>query len=590
MDRYQPHLSRDILPDPPPRQATDHHYRKQLATWANAPFPPAAIERRNIEIAVTRIHAWLTSGNPFERLDLSELGLRTVPPLPDGLMYLDLSRNAIAGLPAKWPDTLCSLTLAVNQLTSLATRFPESLEHLDASFNLLRDLPENLPHRLLTMDASRNRLETAPETLPVSLTHIDLRDNLIDMVPATIFLLTAACEINLEDNPPPLRPYVLHLLQWASNGDTPRFKLPQAVAEKVSAVVPANAVHPAASNASLQTVSRNGPAAARHEQAGTPVLATATARPGPSMARLQAAMMEPHTVQAARPTSTSTTSTSATTTSASKPARAGRQLKAAIAKWNMPVTIRIDDSVQHEPNASKFAAFLDQLRTTVCYKEPEFRDNVAEILVQIAADPALRQRVFNEAGKAANWTPWRLVQAYGQVKRACVERDMENGLYGFRLDELVIFARRLLRSGLIYSGAVEKSEALARRGVLITEEELQVDYGIKLNAALDLGLEVASLRYATGHLGDADYAAMLSRVKSREDCLFGRFLAIEEAPWIAVFKRRDAQLAVALANSFAASKRDGLTPPRRRLNAQLIADFLSRMGLGELLEPAWKET
>lgn len=587
MDRYQPHLSRDFLPDAPPRQATDHHYRKQLAAWANAPFPPAAIERRNVEIAVTRIHAWLTKGNPFERLDLSELGLRTVPPLPDGLTYLDLSMNAIAGLPAKWPDTLCSLTLAVNQLTSLATRFPESLEHLDASFNLLRDLPENLPHRLLTTDASRNRLETVPETLPVSLTHIDLRDNLIDMVPATIFLLTAACEINLEDNPPRLRPYVLHLLQWASNGDTPCFKLPQPAAEKVNASAQANATRPAASNTSLHTASGNGPAAARHQQAGTPLLATAATHPGPLLARLQAAKVEPHTVQGARPTSAST---SATTTSASKPARAGRQLKAAIAKWNMPVTIRIGDSVQHEPNASKFAAFLDQLRMTVCYKEPEFRDNVAEILIQIAADPSLRQRAFNEAAKAANWTPWRLVQAYGQVKRACVERDMENGLYGFRLDELLIFARRLLRSGLIYSGAAEKSEALARRAVIITVEELQVDYELKLNAALDLGLEVASMRYATGHLGDADYAAMSSRVKSRENSLFGRFLAIEEAPWIAVFKRRDAQLAVALVNSFAESKRDGLTPQRRRLNAQLIADFLARMGLGDFLEPAWKDT
>jgi hypothetical protein len=589
MNRYPPHLPRGFLPAAPPDQPSAKHYRKQLATWANTPSHPAATEHRHVELAVKRIHAWLTKENPFERLDLSELGLRVVPPLPEGVTVLDLSMNAITDVPATWPDTLRSLTLAVNQLSSLATRFPDSLEHLDASFNLLRDLPENLPHRLLTLDASRNGLMTVPENLPVSLTQIDLRGNLIDIVPATLFLLRAACEINLDDNPPELRTYVKHLLQWASNGDTPRFKLPRAADETMSACEE-NAAHPAASNRLLHAASEKRDIAARREQAGTPLLATERSRQFTTMP--QAAKTLPHAAQAARTTSTWTTSastsTSAFTASTSKPARAARQLKAAIAKWDMPVTIRIADAVQHELNASKFAAFLDQLRTTLCYKDPAFRDSVAEMLVQIAADPALRQRVFNEAGKAADWTPWRLVQTYNRVKRACIERDMENGLFGFRLDELVNIARRLLRSGLIYFGAVEKSTALARRDVIITAEELQVEYELKLNTALDLGLEVASIRYATGHLGEADFAAMSSRVKSKENRLFDRFIAIEEAPWIAVFKRRDARFAQAIEESFAASQGAALTSGRRKLHAKLIADFLAQAGHADLLAPAWK--
>jgi Leucine-rich repeat (LRR) protein len=126
-----------------------------------------------MEIALQRTQACING-----ILDLSNLGLSELPPLPDGLTVLRCEMNQLTYLPPL-PPTLKVFHCHQNQLTSLPTL--PSLESLSCSHNPIDFLPP-LPSSLIALTCMRNRLTTLP-TLPFGLQRLYFDYNYITRLP-----------------------------------------------------------------------------------------------------------------------------------------------------------------------------------------------------------------------------------------------------------------------------------------------------------------------------------------------------------------------------------------------------------------------
>jgi hypothetical protein len=146
--------------------------------------------------ASAAIAEWERVGNAAFPLDLSSLGLRTLPPLPPTVQRLYCSSNRLTELPPlppalrvlhadsnqlqslpPLPVTLQEVVIARNSLETLPP-LPSTLQHLYTSFCHLRTLPE-LPPTLLTLSVAGNCLRSLPP-LPPTLRHLDLDQNPIE--------------------------------------------------------------------------------------------------------------------------------------------------------------------------------------------------------------------------------------------------------------------------------------------------------------------------------------------------------------------------------------------------------------------------
>ena len=138
-------------------------------------------------------------------INLSGFGLTSLPPIPRGVLFLNVRNNKLTSLP-DLPESLLSLECSKNQLTSLP-RLPSSLYELTASDNLLTSFPEcsadmfiscvvvennrltELPDNLNTRSlyCGRNAIRRLPKLHP-QLQHLDISRNHLSELPEDIEL------------------------------------------------------------------------------------------------------------------------------------------------------------------------------------------------------------------------------------------------------------------------------------------------------------------------------------------------------------------------------------------------------------------
>jgi Leucine-rich repeat (LRR) protein len=172
-------------------------------------------------------------------LDLSELGLTTLPPLwPRNLAKLDISKNRLEVLELSPISTLVELNVSSNQLAELCP-VPDSIRFLDISGNvitrvhkwpssaqrivasnnwfetipalpfhlkllsveycLLKQLPE-LPNSLEKLNTANCQLSTLPDELAPDLRLIDVSGNQLAKLPDSYFQSRSGCYSRLEGN------------------------------------------------------------------------------------------------------------------------------------------------------------------------------------------------------------------------------------------------------------------------------------------------------------------------------------------------------------------------------------------------------
>ena len=139
----------------------------------------------NIEIAREQIKKWLKMGIQSNPLDLSELNLVNLTPIPDSVEILICSNNKLKDFKADigdktimfyeyLPKNLKELHCFNNNLIHLP-RLPDSLTVLVCNDNKLIDLPE-LPNNLKQLICYNNKLRSLPK-LPDNLEDLDCNDN-----------------------------------------------------------------------------------------------------------------------------------------------------------------------------------------------------------------------------------------------------------------------------------------------------------------------------------------------------------------------------------------------------------------------------
>ena len=125
----------------------------------------------------------------LEALDLSGLGLKTLPPLPAGLRVLNCSNNLLETLGEDYdalPRTLIMLDCGNNRLTGLSDPLPPYLYTLDCENNRLTRLPEVLPDRITRLCMDYNQITELPAALPSALEMLSVDNNLLTELPAAL--------------------------------------------------------------------------------------------------------------------------------------------------------------------------------------------------------------------------------------------------------------------------------------------------------------------------------------------------------------------------------------------------------------------
>jgi len=123
--------------------------------------------------------------NEIDVLDLSGLGLKILPPLPDEVRILNCDDNLIETLPDPLPRSLIYLDCARNKLTRLPDTLPTYLRALNCSDNALTELPVALPSLLDRLHVDGNRLTKLP-WLPRDLELIAADNNLLTELPRNL--------------------------------------------------------------------------------------------------------------------------------------------------------------------------------------------------------------------------------------------------------------------------------------------------------------------------------------------------------------------------------------------------------------------
>jgi len=125
----------------------------------------------------------------LETLDLSGLGLKKLPPLPEGLRWLNCEANLLEALGDDYdalPDTLISLECGNNRLTGLPDPLPPYLYTLDCENNKLTRLPANLPYTITRLYVDNNQITELPAALPTALEMLSAEKNLLTELPALL--------------------------------------------------------------------------------------------------------------------------------------------------------------------------------------------------------------------------------------------------------------------------------------------------------------------------------------------------------------------------------------------------------------------
>jgi E3 ubiquitin-protein ligase SspH2 len=167
-------------------------YDWALATWARS---GDATERRGE--AVRRINA-VPDPRQLLSLDLDDLGLRDLPPLPARLAWLSCANNQLRGVP-EFPASMLSLQLSGNPLEAWPD-LPPDLVTLAVAECGLTDVGW-LPRQLSALDISDNRIAQLPPDFPRSLNTLLAENNLLTHLPVSMARLPSLHRVLLHGNP-----------------------------------------------------------------------------------------------------------------------------------------------------------------------------------------------------------------------------------------------------------------------------------------------------------------------------------------------------------------------------------------------------
>lgn len=431
-------LDRPTQASTAPVARTPNEWLTHWDEWAQRGNP----YEENRPEAVRRLTHWLNRNSQRVEplpLNLSHLGLTSVPELPEGLERLNLTDNLLAQLPSNFPTSLKSLCALGNQIEHPPENLPRGLIELDLAFNFISQFPDNLPPNLLRLEMGFNDLSTLPDIIPQLCNEnsfIDLEGNLLsDEEFARLSVLTTS--------PDYTGPRIYFSMYYAA---------PPTIEEQARPLDEAVLAWP----------------------------------PGPGV---------------------------------------DRQAKAQL--WR---------GFAAEPGAEAFSQFLERLRGTINFGNPQFQLNVADWLTQLETHPDLRASTFAISEGSTTSCEDRVSLTFNTMRQLRLSSAVARGDYDQNLPELISLARGMFRLDQLEVIAREKAASLN----FVDEIEVYLAYQVKLRDVLALPLETPDMRFFNmSHVSQQDLDDAVTRVKNAEAEGFKDYLSSQWQPWQAVLERLD---------------------------------------------------
>ena len=375
----------------------------------------------------------LPSMPSLKKLMVSYNDLTTLPEGMDKLEELEATDNSLNSLPAL--PSLKKLIVSRNRLTSLPEGMSE-LKELYAGDNRLTSLPGGMPN-LRKVVAERNRLTSLPEGM-FELQKLWVSGNLLIILPAGMFKLEI---LDARGNQLISLPEDMPLLKSVNASNNRLTSLPLSLLQ-----LPRTSVVNVQNNSFSERVIRNLQA-----------VRSAAGYNGP---RIDFSM------------ATATDNT---------PARA---LQDAVAKWygeDEQEAVRTTwGAFESEPGAPEFSRFLDRLQCTVSYTLPEFKEGVREELAEIASRPKLRKKLFLASFGATETCEDAVSYTRNRMTVLRHVQDIEDAKYDERLPELLHLLRELSRVDELKKIAEHKVRSLPFVDVLEVHVAFQVELRLRL--------------------------------------------------------------------------------------------------------------
>ncbi|WP_152065236.1 T3SS effector E3 ubiquitin-protein ligase IpaHd, partial [Escherichia coli] len=379
---------------------TSRAYENYLTHWTE--WKNNRIQEEQRDIAFQRLVSCLQ--NQETNLDLSELGLTTLPEIPPGIKSINISKNNLS-LISPLPASLTQLNVSYNRLIELPA-LPQGLKLLNASHNQLITLP-TLPISLKELHVSNNQLCSLP-VLPELLETLDVSCNGLAVLPPLPFSLQEISAIgNLLSELPPL-PHNIHSIWAIDNMLTDIPYLPENLRNGYFDINQISHIPESILNLRNEcSIDISDNPLSSHALQSLQRLTSSPDYHGP---RIYFSMSDGQQNTLHRP------------------------LADAVTAW-FPENKQSDVSqiwhaFEHEEHANTFSAFLDRLSDTVSARNTSgFREQVAAWLEKLSTSAELRQQSFAVAADATESCEDRVALTWNNLRKTLLVHQASEGLF-----------------------------------------------------------------------------------------------------------------------------------------------------------------
>ncbi|WP_100244527.1 NEL-type E3 ubiquitin ligase domain-containing protein, partial [Yersinia pestis] len=478
--------------------------------WENDPRTVAGEQRGQ---AVARMKECLE--NNTERLDLDELGLTSLPDTLPPCNKLNIIENKLTELPTTLPDNLQTLNAAFNQLRTLPNTLPASLLSLNVYGNELERLPESLPEGLKKLDVGRNESLQRPNRLPPNLESLGMANCRLTELPT---LPNSLEKLEVDNNQlhtlPDTLPALLSSLLVSSNRLT---ALPENLPGSLRDIY-----------------------AKDNQLSQLPDLAHL---PQNCSIRLDGNPFSTSTLQALQHLYINLDYQGPRISCRELDNLPPVSLRNIVATWVPPEQQKslAEDwaKIEKETNSGDFNVFLCRLATTQNVKNiPEFKQQIAAWLLQLAGSFTLREQTFLIAQEASATCEDRITLTHNDMQKAVMLHEVEKGKYDEKLPELIARGREMFRLEQLENIAREKVKTLKTLNVHSVDDiEVYLAYQVKLRGSLELSSVNKEMRFfGVSDVTTDDLLSAETRVKTAENQDFPRWLS-QWSPWKSVVQR-----------------------------------------------------
>ncbi|OZI26568.1 hypothetical protein CAL26_04385 [Bordetella genomosp. 9] len=540
-------------------------------------IPPLPVDVRKLVMHNNPITDWSRLPATLHTLDAAQTSATVVDHLPPELRELDISDNDLGSIPVdKLPRGLTRLAAEMNMLTEIPAGLPETLLQLHLADNALRRWPSELPPRLRVLKLSGNYLAALPPRLPPDLEVLDLSENIIWQVHAGVLpprLRTLCLADNLDlFRLPPLPPTLSVLYVDATALTTLPEDLPRGLRELY------------ANDMNLTRLPDNLPR-------GLTVLGVADNR----LSRLPANITEltrcdiyldgnpidptdlPTLPEGRRgPVFHLSGMTPGLGTHASRTVGQavrhwlGGNAGDTAARWES-----IGETLEHAPphriGAVEFRRLLDRLRGTTLFTDGATRAHVRAWLEELSRpdrEPLLKSTLEMCAGATESCED-RVILAWNELRKLWTHDDIRMGRYDGRPADALQAMRQLFRERKLQEIAYRRIVRMAAIGPgMVDDVEVYLAYVVGLRDRLALAQAPSDMAFF--HLSDItpqDLDRALREVRDAELAAFYRDLVVDDT-WNALIKRAmPARYAAAESRKIEQSS----APLREQVRARLLA-------------------